>query len=278
MSNGQLERLIYYKGQLLTSRDFEDQQEYHRKKLQQFVQRFPSGIVKGLNVVCDPPKDPDDFEAFKITAGFAVDESGNAIVVGSEGLRIPVDEFPAEKDQLFLSLLYTEKKGYIPNSSYDSSNKNNRIKESVEHTWDEESNSSMYGPVRHITLAKIRRRQNGESTENKKTCRNGELIIEEDIENLRIDAGIVEEEQLSDELKTKLVTGGDKHNHTGEHETHIPEGGLEQAVQDKLVTGGDEHDHAGGGGARIPRAGLADEVAEQLVTQGDRHNHTGEYV
>ena len=50
MSNGQLERLIYYKGQLLTSRDFEDQQEYHRKKLQQFVQRFPYGIVKGLNV------------------------------------------------------------------------------------------------------------------------------------------------------------------------------------------------------------------------------------
>jgi hypothetical protein len=233
------------------------------------VQRFPSGIVKGLNVVCDPPKEPDDFEAFKITEGFAVDESGNAIVVGSEGLRIPVNEFPEGKDSVFLSLLYTQKKAYIPNSSYDSSNKNNRMVESVKYIWDDK-------PVRHTTLAKIRRRNNGENIENKKTCRNGELIIEEDVDGqaIRIDAGIVEEEQLSDELKKKLVTGGDKHNHTGAHETRIPEGGLEQAVQDKLVTGGDEHNHTGDG-ARIPEAGLADEVTEQLVTQGDSHNHTG---
>jgi hypothetical protein len=280
MSNGQLERLIYYKGQLLTPRDFEDQQEYHRNKLQQFVQRFPYGIIKGLNVLCDLPKDPpNDFEALKITEGFAVDESGNAIVVGSEGLRIRVDEFdqkkPKDKDHLFLSLRYIEKKGYIPNSSYDSSNKNNRITESVNTEWDEVANRSLDGFVKHITLAKIRLRKNDESIDNKKTCRNGELIIEEDIENqtIRLDAGILEEEQLSDELKKKLVTDGDKHNHTGAHETRIPEGGLGQAVQNKLVTGGDEHNHTGDG-ARIPEAGLADEVTAQLVTQGDSHDHT----
>lgn len=281
MSNGQLNRLMYYTGQLLTSRDFEDQQEYHRNKLQQLTQRFPYGIVKGLNVICDLPKEPpDDFEAFKITEGFAVDEAGNAIVIGSEGLRISVEEFYqnelADKDHLFLSIRYTEKKRFSPASSHDSSTKNNRITESVEHRWDEGANRSVEGLVSHITLAKIRRREENENIDNKKTCHNGELIIEEEIDNqmIRLNAGIVEEEQLSNDLKGKLVTGGDSHNHTAGRGEPIPESGLESGVQDKLVTGGNDHNHTGGDGAQIPEAGLAPDVADQLVTQGNHHDHT----
>src|SRR5688572_13820411 len=95
MSNGDIERLIYYKGQVLTADDFNAQQAYHRDKLSQFVQRFPKGIVTGLHVFCSPAdqNNPDDYDAFKIEAGLALDEQGQAIVVPDQGYRVNVDEF-----------------------------------------------------------------------------------------------------------------------------------------------------------------------------------------
>ena len=52
MENENIQRLRYSKGQLLTAKDFEDQQSYHREKLDRFIERFPHGIVTGLKVIC----------------------------------------------------------------------------------------------------------------------------------------------------------------------------------------------------------------------------------
>ena len=277
MSNGQLNRLIYSQGQLLTSKDFEDQQEYHRKKLDQLIQRFSHGIVNGLNVTLGTLKDSPNEPAFIISEGLAVDEAGNSIVVGSEGLRIPVSEFFKEKgqdqeegqdqDHLFLSLRYEEKKTFVTNSVKESSKKNNRIIESVQHKWDKVENARIsIGNVvfQHITLARIRQVEDSE-----------ELVVEEEIGNktFRTSAGIISEDQLDKNIKDKLVTRGDAHNHTDGEGGPIPEDGLDPNVKLKLVTGGNTHNHDGGDGARILLGGLADEVIAKLVDDGNRHNH-----
>ncbi|MDH3599813.1 MAG: hypothetical protein OEU26_09280, partial [Candidatus Tectomicrobia bacterium] len=241
------------------------------------IQRFSHGIVNGLNVTLGTLKDSPNEPAFIISEGLAVDEAGNSIVVGSEGLRIPVSEFFKEKgqdqeegqdqDHLFLSLRYEEKKTFVTNSVKESSKKNNRIIESVQHKWDKVENARIsIGNVvfQHITLARIRQVEDSE-----------ELVVEEEIGNktFRTSAGIISEDQLDKNIKDKLVTRGDAHNHTDGEGGPIPEDGLDPNVKLKLVTGGNTHNHDGGDGARILLGGLADEVIAKLVDDGNRHNH-----
>ena len=248
MSGVQLKRLIYSKGQLLTSKDFEDQQEYHRRKLEQLVQRFPHGIVRGLDVeFTEPNKESvEGVETFKITEGVAIDRGGNSLVIGSGGLRIPVDEFyeyenKGEQNFLYLSLCYEEQESFVATSVQESSNKKNRIIESVNHRWSKEKNDD------HIVLAIIRQLDPNEKKLN--------IEYENENQRIRLDAGIIEEEQLSRDIKNKLVTDGDDHDHTDGHGKRIPESGLDDMVQNKLVTDGDDHDHTDGHGKRIPESG-----------------------
>ena len=80
MNNDKMKRLRYYKGQLLTKQDFEDQQSYHLEKLRRHMRRFPFGIVDGLRVEYD-----QTISKLKITGGMAVDNEWKELYVPDEG-------------------------------------------------------------------------------------------------------------------------------------------------------------------------------------------------
>jgi hypothetical protein len=149
MSNGEFARIKYYRGQMLTARDFEDQQEYHRGKQQLLLRRFPSGIIGGLVVTC-PPKgtDPGDVDAFLIGEGLAVDPEGRELVVPEGGLKVPIAEFKPETP--YLSLAYEESEELIEHDSCDVNQKNNRVLERIVQGWDPAPNMGS-----HITVALI---------------------------------------------------------------------------------------------------------------------------
>ena len=218
MENGGIKQLLYYQNQLLTEKDFTDQQAYHREKLKQFVRRFPEGIIRGLNVIFDSPKANDDFEAFKITEGAGVDEDGNSIIVSEEGIRIPISQFlqnkPKEQDFLYLSLTYVEKEIFDATSAREGVVKNNRVQESVQYSWDTSPNipaaRERGDGFQHITLAKVRLRKEGDPSEGDRVSSDKMLIIEEQpdpLRTLRKDASIIGTEQIADQaiIATKIA-------------------------------------------------------------------------
>jgi hypothetical protein len=154
MNNGGLVRLTYYRGQMLTARDFEDQQEYHRRKQRLLLRRFPTGIIGGLEVICQKKsaEDPADFDGFLIQEGSAVDSEGNELVVPEGGLKVPTTEFIPEGENHYLSLVYDEQKDFVGGDVCGgSSQKNNRIKEGVKAVWDPSPNIDP-----HVTVAFIK--------------------------------------------------------------------------------------------------------------------------
>lgn len=289
-----LQRLIYYKGQLLTAQDFEDQQKYHKQKLEQLTQRFPIGIVRGLNVVIS--SDKDGTEVFLIEQGLAIDAVGNAIVVPTQGLRMPVDQFQSDKP--YLSLKYTESKTHKSQSPCEDSKHYNRINEGVEVTWETAPNiSDPENKEARITVARIRPKTDADKSLPAEVLGSKHVIEGAGDLTIRLDAGLIGEAQLDENVKNKLVIGGNGHDHADGDGDKIPLNGLADEVKEKLnsipeniderlVTEGDNHDHTeGSGGSKIPLAGLADDVHQKLdaipdnienslVTGGDDHNHT----
>ena len=149
MSNGGFARIKYYRGQMLTARDFEDQQEYHRGKQKLLLRRFPPGIIGGLVVTCSPKgSDPDDSDGFLIGEGLAVDPEGNELVVPEEGLKVPIDEFKSATP--YLGLAYEQSEQSVGEDPCGGTQKNNRVVEGVTHTWDSVPNM---GP--NVTVALI---------------------------------------------------------------------------------------------------------------------------
>ncbi|MBD5799842.1 hypothetical protein BHU24_25050 [Bacillus pseudomycoides] len=98
------ERMNYFPGQLLTAKNFKDEQTYMNEK-RQLINRliFGRGIVEGLNVV----QVGESGREFKITIGVAFDEHGQEIVV-SEEKQINVNEIPFTKFYVWVE--YSEEK------------------------------------------------------------------------------------------------------------------------------------------------------------------------
>jgi hypothetical protein len=149
MNDGGLARIKYYKGQMLTARDFEDQQEYHRAKQRSLLRRFPPGIIGGLVVSLKKKSDdPADYDGFLIQEGLAVDQKGNEIFVAEKGLKVPFTSFKPETP--FLSVFYQEKDYLIGNGLCGGDQKNNRVQETANYFWDAAPNIAP-----HITVALI---------------------------------------------------------------------------------------------------------------------------
>lgn len=203
MNDDTIQRLLYYKGQLLTAQDFDDQQNYHLQKLGQLTQRFPPGIVRGLTVEISKPNkdDPNDFEAFLITEGLAIDVDGNAIVIPDKGLRVPVSVFKESENKPYLSLKYTEHKSRRSQSPLQDSTKYNRVNEEVEIAWLTTPNTPNIGDKgAYITVAKIRLKTEEGNQSSEKI--GSDHVIEEDTlpgqRTIRLDAGVITEQQIED--------------------------------------------------------------------------------
>jgi hypothetical protein len=92
-------RVRFFSGQILTAKDFEAEQEYHRGK-RQLLNRslFGSGIVTGLNV-------SSENGTVVISPGLALDPLGNEIVVDCS---VAVDTSTCLEQMCFLLLRYAE--------------------------------------------------------------------------------------------------------------------------------------------------------------------------
>ena len=298
MSNGGLARIKYFRGQMLTARDFDDQQEYHRNKQKQLLRRFPFGIVGGLNVTCvQKGTEPEDFDGFLIEEGLAIDRAGNEIGVPEGGFKVPVTEFNSEAP--YLSLVYTENEALVGDTFCGSNQKNNRIEESFEIKWDVAPNIGD-----SITVALIELKDQDESGP---ICDNY-LVILEDVSGgprIRIDAGVVGSDQLADGSVTvnKLGNGAvtePKIQNDAVTEPKILNGAVtepkiqndavssdkiragavaESKIADGAVTVGKIADNAVTEGKIVDRAvaerKLSDDVKGKLVPNGPAHNHTG---
>lgn len=308
MSCDGISRIKYYQGQMLTARDFQDEQDYHRQKHSNLLRRFPYGIIGGLEVTCAEKDEelPGDYDGFLIKEGLAVDDQGNEIIVPEQGYKVPLTEFDPNKP--YLSFRYIEEETQVGNGVCGASTKNNRIQECFSHSWDTAPNIS---PSITVALIEV-------VDENAGSCGDFsvQLTEEEGGPRIRIDAQLIDTEQIADSaiveskirtnavtsmkindgavseaklsdgavsankldsaVQSRLVTQGDLHDHTeNSGGSRIPVNGLQSEVQGKLVTNGDTHNHiAGNGGALIPENGLDTSVQGKLVTNGNTHNHT----
>ena len=211
MNDDTIQRLLYFKGQLLTAQDFDDQQNYHRQKLDQLTQRFPFGIVRGLTVIISTPdsNNPNDSEAFLITEGLAIDAEGNAIVVPKQGIPVPVDEFNGKDKTPYLSLKYAENKTRRSQSPLQDSTKYNRVNEAVEVIWVKTPNLGDNGEA-CITVAKILLKTDADKSSEKV----GSNYVIEDVAppgepTIRLDAALITEKQIADDaISTAKIQKG----------------------------------------------------------------------
>ncbi|MCP4368028.1 MAG: hypothetical protein GY797_07945 [Deltaproteobacteria bacterium] len=93
-NNKEIYRLKYHDGQVLTHKDFMDQQEYHINKLNQVLKSFPPGIIKGLEVEIDGNE-------VVILPGLAVDEKRNHIMVLEEVRKSIILNKESKKENTF---------------------------------------------------------------------------------------------------------------------------------------------------------------------------------
>ncbi|MEY2559273.1 MAG: hypothetical protein QOE34_2698 [Verrucomicrobiota bacterium] len=96
-----LKRVNYFAGQLLTVRDFSDEQSYYRKKQRLrnlLVQGY--GIVSGLKVSTGAKNG-----GIRVTPGIAIDRAGNEIIVPD----CQILPFPTGLRSVFLTLHYVER-------------------------------------------------------------------------------------------------------------------------------------------------------------------------
>jgi hypothetical protein len=217
MSDNFVKRLRYYKGQLLTAPDFEDQQRYHIDKLRRHIQRFPFGVVEGLEV--DFLIEDSHVPPFKISPGKAVDKEGNEIVVAQE---IIVEDFNEEDESPFLSIAFDDTETeYASHSVCEDNRKDNRVIEKGVHSWDKIPNEGL-----KLTLAQIYRDLKGILQIGQGT------VTQRDTIPLRIDAKIIPENQVR--------FNEEGHDHSGgENGNPISDTGLENdaVISSKILNG-----------------------------------------
>ncbi|MFN0085508.1 MAG: hypothetical protein ACKVX9_08985 [Blastocatellia bacterium] len=299
MNNGGLARIKYYKGQMLTAKDFDDQQEYHRQKQKHLLRRFPVGIMGGLSVTCEKKKDevPGDFDGFKIAPGLALvlHQKDNEIseiveiVVPEPGFKEPVSEFNPLTP--YLSLVYFQEETFVGNVLCADNQKHNRIRESFKTRWDAAPNLAS-----GITVALIKPKEEGMTPG--PSCDDYKVMLEDTDggPHIRLDARLVDAEQITrgaiteEKIRNGAVTGekiidgaitGEKFGDGAITEQKISDGAviepkLSNDIKGKLVAGGSAHDHRDGNGVLIPEEGLHPDVREKLnAIIGKSHNHAG---
>jgi hypothetical protein len=216
MNDDHVQRLRYFKGQLLTARDFEDQQTYHKEKLNRFIERFPHGIVRDLNVIYSPADsgNPQDFEAFLIKEGLAIDTDGNMLVMPKNGIRVNVSEF--NEDKPYLGLEYKEEE-ICTRQGCESPAQKNRIIEKVTAVWSKLPNAPDNNQKNSIiTVAKIASRSNTTIDETAIAAladekKSTDYLIFETLpgEVIRLDAGLITEKLIADEaISTRTIEDG----------------------------------------------------------------------
>jgi hypothetical protein len=203
MNEDTLQRLLYYKGQLLTAQDFDDQQNYHIQKLEQLTQRFPNGIVRGLTVIFST--NSDGSEALKILGGLAIDADGKAIVVPNEGILVPL---PNGLEKPFLSIKYTESKSRRSISLLEPSKPFDRVVEKVEPIWSKNANILDEGKA-CITVAKLRVKTEADKTLLPEVLGSNHVIEGEGDPTIRLDASQIGTDQIKDKVvTTKKINDG----------------------------------------------------------------------
>lgn len=248
-NNGCIKRIRYYKGQVLTARDFQDQQAYHLDKLRRHVKRFPFGVVEGLEVEFNVARD-----VFFIEPGLAVDNSGREIVVGTGGLEVPRTGFDPNKG--YLSILYTEKDTCDEQSVCDSPRKYNRVCEKPVYQWD----STPDPTGNRITLAKVE--ETGDDDQYRFLTE-----LDEEGRRIRLNARVIEEENV-------IFRGINGHDHSGDvNGTPIDTEGLvngavtEPKIAGGAVTGDKIQDSAVTGSKIAPNAVTSQKIDNNTVVR-----------
>jgi hypothetical protein len=96
-----LKRVRYFAGQVLTAKDFSDEQSYYREKQRlRNLLILGSGVVSGLKVLARSEED-----GIQVTPGIAIDRAGNEIIV-PEGQILP---FPIGVRSTLLTIRCTER-------------------------------------------------------------------------------------------------------------------------------------------------------------------------
>lgn len=235
-------RVKYYRGQALTAQDFKDEQLYHSKKLQLLLQRFPSGIIRDLEVTVSEGK-------LEIGRGIGVNKNGDLLAIFKdqtvymdgqnkmkvgEKLEIPLVSLPGfeNKSKIYVNLSPVWNENTKINSLCDSLAKPNRVEETVNITFDPTPD----GPAgktdsdKYITIAVL------------VVDENGKLIKESS--SVVTSAGIMDEDQIQ-------FKGSEGHDHSGGvNGTPIKFSNIEvdKDIKETKITFDAEggHDHSGG--------------------------------
>ncbi|MBN1552809.1 hypothetical protein JW979_15150, partial [bacterium] len=146
-----ISRVLYYRGQALTAKDFQDEQRYHSEKLRQLLMRFPPGVIWGMKV----SKQETDIIGVKITCGVGVNKSGELLCIfpGQEvflnehAIPLKVGTIPNDNEdcvfipaselnfgsasKLYINISFRENQRIEKVSLFDSNYKNNRADETI---------------------------------------------------------------------------------------------------------------------------------------------------
>jgi hypothetical protein len=246
MVDEQLKRVRYFDGQRLTAIDFRDEQNYHRNMFKQFTSRFPTGIIRGFDVTV---KNAENI--IHIGGGVAVDRAGRIVVVGEDGINVPLEEFFTNPP--YLSVKFTEKETRVGHVTCDQKKENNRYEETVEHIWVGDANTEVGENDPAVTVAKIIQEDDGSLKR---------LYKEEGSEtSVREEAGLIEEKYVvfdgtkgHDHSRLDIVEGVDKG-------AQIPTNGL----KDLAVTGAKIAAEAIGTDQIAPEAVTGDKIADEAI-------------
>ena len=145
----------------------------------------------------------EDFEAFLIQEGLAINDDGKQLIVPKQEIRVKVTDF--NESRPYLGLIYEEEEACV-RQGCESPAKNNRILEKVKVVWSILPNTpdqDQQGSI--ITVAKIEARSSTTIDETtlpaEKKCTN-HLILDKDKPGepvIRLDAGLITEEQIADD-------------------------------------------------------------------------------
>ncbi|MCK6619946.1 MAG: hypothetical protein HUU32_08285 [Calditrichaceae bacterium] len=210
-----IQRVRYFKRQLLTARDFQDEQNYLVEMHRRHAKRLSFGVIEGLKVTYVASQG-----AFKIAPGSAVDNQGREMVVGEEGLLV------AGFDPLkpYLGIEYAEEETCVGNSVCEGVSKNNRIAECPTARWDEAPD----GKGSRITLAWIVPTAGGGFE-----VHDGDDEFDDKGRRIRVNAGVFSE----DKIRFTDIGG---HDHSGASKgTPIGPDGIQNGAvsEEKLANG-----------------------------------------
>jgi hypothetical protein len=272
-------RVKYYKGQPLTAQDFIDEQKYHNDKLKLLLKRFPTGIIKGLEV---SDEGSEGIYKISIASGIGVNAKGDLLAiyenqkiwVGNteaivENNQITISQndaiWPgADKTQNIYINISPEINETVKNNSLcDSSTRKNRIEETVKITFDNLPGS--FDPEEDlgkcITIA-VLKYGSGKYT----LCENNLVVV---------DARIMKENQIQ--------YNDNGHDHSGGiNGKKLSSSSLDPSLrfgEDKINFNDNGHDHSGGVKGKLLSSSSLDpnlRFGENKIDfNNGGHNHSG---